>query len=141
MKHVLFVVISETSNLVWNELKNCYRYEFSLVFIKFFFILLYYSYEIRLQNFERLRPPDPKLHQIWYELGWRISTGTSFASFFLILFLICSTIATKCVCKSSRGCCLLIGSYIKVDMKMAEEFLQVRVFARFFKFFIHFALL
>jgi len=84
----VFVVVSETSNLIWNGLKYRYRYEFSLVFINSFFILLYYSYEIRLQNFERLRLPDPKLHQIWYELSWRISTGTSFASFFFKSFFI-----------------------------------------------------
>src|ERR1700722_176755 len=44
-----------------NELTNYYRYEFSLVFLNYFFILLYSSYDTRLQNFEKLRPPVPKL--------------------------------------------------------------------------------
>jgi len=130
-----------TSNLVWIGLKNFYRYEFCLVFLKYFFILLYYSYEMRLQKFEMLRPPDPKLHQIWHELRWRISTGTSFASFFFKFFLFCSTIATKCVCKSSRGCARPIRSYIKFGMNWAEEFLQVRVSPRFLKIFFYFSLL
>jgi len=121
-----------TSKLIWKWLKNFYRYEFSLDSFKSFFILLYYSYEMRLQKFERHLPPDRKLHQSWYEMGWRIATGTSFHSFLLILFLFCSIIATKYVCKISRGCAHPIRSYIKFGMNWAEEFLQVRVLPHFF---------
>ena len=42
-----------------------------------------------------------------------MTTGMSFCSFFLILFLNCSTIASKCTYKFSEGCTPRLRSYIK----------------------------
>ena len=49
-------------------LNNSYRYEFLLVFLNSFFKLLYYSYEMHVQIFRRLRPTDTRLHQVWVKL-------------------------------------------------------------------------
>ena len=93
----------------WNWVNNVYRCEFLFVFFNSFFKLLYYSYEICLQNFEEL--------QIWVEIGWTLSTGASFYSFSLILFLNCSTIATKSVYKISKGSMQWLKSYINFGLK------------------------
>lgn len=49
----------------WHGLENHCRYEFLLVVLDFFFTLLYYSYETRLQIFEKLRPSIFKLDHYW----------------------------------------------------------------------------
>ena len=70
-------------------LYNTCRYEFSLAFLNSFLILLYFSYEIRVLSFEMLRPTVVKLEEFLKETGCVVpagTTGTSFHSFFLILF-------------------------------------------------------
>jgi hypothetical protein len=42
-----------------NWLKVSYRYEYLLIFYKKILNLLYYSYEMHVQIFERLRPAPP----------------------------------------------------------------------------------
>ena len=54
----------------------------------------------------------PKLQQILWEIGWIITSGASFHSFLLILFLTCSTVATKYAYKFSKGCAQRFPSYI-----------------------------
>ena len=104
----------------WKECVTCYNVTCSRedshapsCGVNSFFNLLYYSYEMRVQIFRRLPSTDPKLKSSLGEIGWTTATGMSFCSFFLILFLNCSTIATKCMYKYSEGCARRIRSYIK----------------------------
>ena len=83
--------------------KMGYRYEFSLVFLDYFFILLYNSYEIHLQNFEWLRPAVLKIQDIQIEIGCTLAPGVSFCSFSLIIFLFYSIIAMKSAYQVSNG--------------------------------------
>ena len=103
--------------MVGNRRNNVYRYEFLFVFFNSFFKLLYYSYEICLRNIERIHAAVEELHQIWVEIGWTMSTGASFCLFSLILFLNCSTIATKSVYKISKGSMQWLKSYINFGLK------------------------
>ena len=98
--------------------------------------MLYYSYKICLQNFKRIRAAVEEL-QIWLEIRWTMSTGASFCSFSLILFLNCSTIATKSVYEISKGSVQWLKSYIIFGLKLGEQCLQVRVFVRFLSFFFN----
>ena len=70
---------------------------------------------------ERLRPTVPELHQFWVETGWKLTAGTSFYPFSLILFLICSLIATKCAYQYARGCAQPFQSYISFGWKQVEN--------------------
>ena len=45
-----------------------YRCEISIFFYNYFFILLWYSYDMRVQNFKWLRPVDPELCQFESEI-------------------------------------------------------------------------
>ena len=51
-----------TSHFVENRLNNVCRYEFLLFFLNHFSILLYYSYALCLQSFERLHAVFQKCH-------------------------------------------------------------------------------
>ena len=51
------------NNFSGKRLNNDSRYEFSFIFSNSFFNLLYYSYEMHLQIFERLHPAVRKLEQ------------------------------------------------------------------------------
>ena len=50
-----------------------------------------------------------------------LATGVSFHSFFLILFLFCSTIATKCAYEVSKGWVQQLRSYIDFGRKWTDK--------------------
>ena len=56
------------------------------IFFDYFFILLFYSYDIGMQIIERLRQTVEKLQESLYEMGCVRATSTSFYPFSLILF-------------------------------------------------------
>ena len=135
-----------TSDLGWNWVNNVYRCEFLFIFFNSFFKLLYYGYEICLKNIERICAVVEELLQIWVEIGWTMSTGTSFCSFSFILFLNCSTIATKSTYKISKGSMLWLRSYINFGLKWGingyrYEFLLVShhsfLFSLYYSYKIH----
>ena len=98
--------------LVRYELSKHCRSEFLSVFFHCFFILLYYTYETRVQNFERLRPVIVEIYYFWYDMNCPDTAGVSFCLFFLILFSFCSIIATKHVYKISKGCTQSLWRYV-----------------------------
>ena len=112
------------------EIEWTMRWEFLFIFFNSFFKLLYYSYKICLLIIKRIRAAVEELHQFWVEIGWTMSTGASFCSFSLILFLNCSTIATKSVYKISKGSVQRLKSY-RFGWKLHEQCLQVGVFVCF----------
>ena len=101
----------QTSISVENRLNSSSRYEFSFIFSNYFCNVLYYSYAMLLQNFERLCPVVLKLDNLLVEIGWMMTPGTSFHLFFLIIFAMCSTIAMQCTWKgcAQRFWSVLVG--------------------------------
>ena len=78
----------------------------------FFFILLYYSYELCLQVCESLRPAVVELCHFMLENRLSIYSGTSFYRFLLVLFLFCSTIAMNYTYRFSKACTASLWSYV-----------------------------
>ena len=103
-----------------------------------FLIFLFYSYEMHLRNFERLRAAVQELLYVWWKIWWAMAGGMSFWSFLLIPFLIFSSIATKCTCEFLKDSEQPFRSYFMFGAKLGEQW---RVFDISFQFFFYFAFL
>ena len=110
--------VEELYQLLWEIGWTVCRYDFLVFFSNYFFNLLYYSYAFHIQIFKRLQPPIQELHQSLWKIGWTMSAGTSFWSFFfIIIFLILSTIATHFIYKFLKGYIHPFKSYINFCRK------------------------
>ena len=72
---------------------------------------------------------------------WTITAGKSFLSFFLVIFLIYSTIATEYVCKFSKGCTQLFQSYFCLMGNEVDNCCRYKFSLIFLSYFFYSALL
>ena len=115
-----------------------WRCEFFIFSYNLFFILLYFSYEIRVPIFERLRRFFLKLQHVLWEFGCTFSGGASFSYFSLIPFSFYCILATKYACQFSKGCAGFFSSYNMFSGNSAVPSLEVRVFLNSFFILLYF---